>query len=109
MVFYRSVIAASFAMALVAAPALAAPEQSTRRTNVVLILADNLGFHDTGCYGNRENRTPNIDRLAEQGVRCTAFYSASPTCTVSRAAVDRPLSATQRIDSSIANDARSKK
>ena len=53
--------------------------------NVVLIAVDNLGLHDTGCYGNREVKTPHIDRLAAEGVRCTNFYSASPTCTVSRA------------------------
>ncbi|MFH1269255.1 MAG: sulfatase-like hydrolase/transferase [Planctomycetota bacterium] len=63
------------------------PGQAAPRTNVVLMTADNLGFHDTGCYGNREIRTPNIDRLAGQGVRCTSFYSASPTCTVSRASL----------------------
>ncbi|MFH1918917.1 MAG: sulfatase-like hydrolase/transferase [Planctomycetota bacterium] len=63
------------------------PGQAAPRTNVVLMTADNLGFHDTGCYGNREVRTPNIDRLAGQGVRCTSFYSASPTCTVSRASL----------------------
>lgn len=65
----------------------AAPEKSEKPTNVVLILADNLGYHDAGCYGNRENLTPHIDRLATQGVRCTGLYSASPTCAVSRAAL----------------------
>jgi len=57
------------------------------RPNIVLITADNLGYHDTGCYGNKAIKTPHIDRLARQGVRCTNFYSASPTCTVSRAAL----------------------
>ena len=61
--------------------------QAAPRTNIVIITADNLGFHDTGCYGNQEIKTPNIDQLAEQGVRCTSFYSASPTCTVSRASL----------------------
>jgi arylsulfatase A-like enzyme len=61
--------------------------QAAPPADIVLITADNLGFHDTGCYGNSEIRTPNIDRLAEQSVRCTSFYSASPTCTVSRASL----------------------
>jgi len=61
--------------------------QAAPRTNIVIITADNLGFHDTGCYGNREIKTPNIDQLADEGVRCTSFYSASPTCTVSRASL----------------------
>jgi arylsulfatase A len=55
--------------------------------NIVIITADNLGYGDVGCYGNRMIETPHLDRLAEQGVRCTDFYSASPTCTVSRASL----------------------
>ncbi len=56
-----------------------------RLPNIVLITADNLGYGDVGCYGNQAIKTPVIDRLAQQGVRCTSFYTASPTCTVSRA------------------------
>jgi len=63
----------------------AEPAVGSQQPNVVLIAVDNLGFHDTGCYGNREVKTPHIDRLAAEGVRCTNSYSASPTCTVSRA------------------------
>ncbi len=55
--------------------------------NIVLITADNLGYGDVGCYGNREVKMPNIDRLAGEGVRCIDFYTASPTCTVSRASL----------------------
>ena len=58
-----------------------------RPPNILLITADNLGYGDLGCYGNRENLTPNIDRLAAQGVRLTDFYTAGATCTVSRAAL----------------------
>ena len=53
--------------------------------NILLITADNLGYGDVGCYGNKIIKTPNIDQLAKEGVRCTDFYTASPTCTVSRA------------------------
>ncbi|QDT50341.1 Arylsulfatase [Symmachiella dynata] len=56
-----------------------------RLPNIVLITADNLGYGDVGCYGNSTIKTPAMDRLATQGVRCTSFYTASPTCTVSRA------------------------
>jgi arylsulfatase A-like enzyme len=52
-----------------------------------LITADNLGYGDPGCYGNSVVKTPHLDRLAQQGVRCTDFYTASPTCTVSRASL----------------------
>lgn len=52
--------------------------------NVILILADDLGWADTGCYGNTFNETPWIDRLAREGVRFTQFY-AGPVCSPTRA------------------------
>ena len=55
--------------------------------NIVLINCDDLGQGDPGCYGNPTLRTPNIDRLADQGVRFTDFYASSPLCTPSRAAL----------------------
>lgn len=60
--------------------------QSLARPNIVLINADDLGFGDLGCYGSR-HRTPNINRLAENGARFTNFYSASSVCSPSRAAL----------------------
>ena len=54
------------------------------RPNVVLILADDLGWADLGCYGNTFNETPRIDRLAGEGVRFTQFY-AGPVCSPTRA------------------------
>ncbi|MBW3542836.1 MAG: sulfatase, partial [Planctomycetes bacterium] len=63
------------------AEALAAPPA---KPNVVLILADDLGWADLGCYGNAFNETPHIDRLAQQGVRFTQFY-AGPVCSPTRA------------------------
>lgn len=55
--------------------------------NIVFIYADNLGHGDLGCYGNKEVKTPHLDRLAAEGVRCTDFYVVASTCTVSRGAV----------------------
>ncbi len=63
----------------------AASVAAERPPNIVLMTADNLGYGDLGCFGNGVNRTPNIDRLASQGVRLTSFYTAGATCTVSRA------------------------
>lgn len=57
------------------------------RPNIVLILLDDLGWADLGCYGSTFHETPNIDRLAEQGVRFTDAYSASPVCAPTRAAI----------------------
>ncbi|MBI2948151.1 MAG: arylsulfatase [Verrucomicrobia bacterium] len=55
--------------------------------NIVLIYADDLGYGDAGCYGATKVRTPNIDRLAAQGLRFTDAHSASATCTPSRYAM----------------------
>lgn len=55
--------------------------------NIVLILADDLGWSDLGCYGSDLHETPNIDRLAEQGVRFTCAYTASCVCTPTRASI----------------------
>ncbi|XP_014682259.1 arylsulfatase D isoform X1 [Equus asinus] len=54
--------------------------------NILLIMADDLGIGDLGCYGNSTLRTPHIDRLAEEGVRLTQHLAAAPLCTPSRAA-----------------------
>ena len=58
----------------------------TRPPNVILILADDLGYGDIGPFGSRTNRTPNLDRMAAEGMRLTSFYAA-PVCTPSRAQI----------------------
>lgn len=57
-------------------------------TNIVILYADDLGWGDLSCYGHPQFRTPNIDRLAAEGVRLTNFYSTAPNCTPSRAALN---------------------
>ena len=57
------------------------------KPNLVVILADNLGYGDLGCYGSTLHRTPNLDRMAAEGLRLTSYYSASGVCTPSRAAL----------------------
>lgn len=59
----------------------------TRGPNVVLILADDLGYGDIGCYGCPDIRTPNVDRIAAEGVRFTSFYANAPECTPTRTAL----------------------
>ncbi|KAM5197313.1 arylsulfatase L isoform 2-T2 [Hipposideros larvatus] len=59
---------------------------SGSRPNIVLLMADDLGIADVGCYGNDTIRTPNIDRLAADGVRLTQNIAAASVCTPSRAA-----------------------
>jgi len=58
-----------------------------RRPNIVLIMADDLGYGDLGCYGRTDIRTPAIDKLATEGVRFTTFYSNAPECTPTRTAL----------------------
>ena len=63
------------------------PSIAAEQPNVVLIYADDLGYGDVGCYGATEVRTPNIDRLAREGLRFTDGHSAAATCTPSRYAL----------------------
>jgi len=56
-----------------------------RPPNIILIVADDLGYGELGSYGQEKIRTPNIDRLAEEGMRFTQHYSGSPVCAPSRA------------------------
>ncbi|WP_127586282.1 arylsulfatase [Paenibacillus koleovorans] len=61
------------------------PKNSRLRPNIIFILADDLGFGDLGCYGQSLIRTPNLDRMAEEGMRFTRHYSGGPVCGPSRA------------------------
>ncbi|MGC3972514.1 MAG: sulfatase-like hydrolase/transferase [Pirellulales bacterium] len=65
----------------------AAGADAPAKPNIVLINADDLGYGDLTCYGNREVIAPEIDRLAKEGVRCTQFYVTWPACTPSRASL----------------------
>src|SRR5947209_20225800 len=73
--------------ALALAPAAAAADAPAARPNVIVILTDDLGYGDLGCYGGHAGHTPNVDRLASEGVRFTQFYVASPICSPSRTAL----------------------
>ncbi len=65
----------------------AAPSKTVRPPNVIYILADDLGYGDLGCYGQMKFATPNIDRLAREGMRFTSFYSGNTVCAPSRSAL----------------------
>lgn len=58
-----------------------------RRPNFVVIFIDDLGYGDIGPFGSETNDTPNLDRMAAEGMRLTSFYVAAPVCTPSRAAL----------------------
>jgi arylsulfatase A len=61
--------------------------EAERRPNIIFIYADDMGYGDIGCYGAKAIKTPNLDRMAAEGLRLTSFYSVSPICTPSRAAL----------------------
>lgn len=77
---YLAVTAAAMALA-------GRADADSRPPNIVLVLADDLGYGDIGAYGSRTIRTPHIDRLAREGVRFTDFYVAQAVCSASRAAL----------------------
>jgi arylsulfatase A-like enzyme len=63
------------------------PPPAPRRSSIILILADNIGYGDLGCYGQTKIKTPNLDKLAAEGARFTSYYTGSPDDAASRAAL----------------------
>ncbi len=61
------------------------PSSEPRRTNVILLMADDLGYGDVGFNGNERIQTPHLDRMAGEGIRFDHFYAASPLCSPTRA------------------------
>ncbi|MEZ6123501.1 MAG: sulfatase-like hydrolase/transferase [Planctomycetaceae bacterium] len=76
-----------FVCSLFSGPALHAQdsEKPTPRPNIVVVLADDLGYGDLGCYGAKDVKTPRIDQFASDGLRLTDCYSSHPNCSPSRA------------------------
>ncbi len=84
---HKRVLLTVVLLLLSAVSAIAADADKPRPPNIVLILADDLGINDLGCYGRSEHKTPHLDRLASQGMRFTSAYCAQPICSPSRAAL----------------------
>lgn len=82
---------APIAALVLAASASSAPAQSpdadASRPNIIFLLLDDMGYADIGAYGNTYHRTPNIDRLAAEGIRFTNAYAAAPNCSPTRASI----------------------
>ncbi|XP_032476264.1 arylsulfatase E isoform X1 [Phocoena sinus] len=83
--FFRSWLALTVSVLLDLKPS-ACRSLSGSRPNILLLMADDLGIGDVGCYGNDTIRTPNVDRLAADGVMLTQHIAAASVCTPSRAA-----------------------
>ena len=73
-------------VSIVASPRLNV-RTNVKKPNVVFIMADDIGINDLGCYGRKDHHTPNLDRLASQGMRFTSTYCAQPICSPSRLAI----------------------
>lgn len=88
--FLKNVSTVAAPIALSAAGVLSIPEavsaldKQSRKPNIIFILADDLGYGDLGCYGQKQIRTPHIDRMAKEGVRFTDCYSGTTVCAPSR-------------------------
>ena len=81
---YTSLLAIAFILTPMIASEVPA-DDSQPPPNVIFILVDDQGYYDLGCYGAREVKTPNIDAMANEGVRFTDYYAAAPICSASRA------------------------
>ena len=81
---FKICFAAGCWMVLVAVPLIAA--EKVDRPNIVLMMSDDMGYSDIGCYGTKKVDTPNIDRLATEGFKSTDFHTAASICSPSRAA-----------------------
>src|SRR5437762_9334082 len=82
----QSILAALLVL-LGASTAVAQTNPKPRKPNIIFILADDLGYGDLGCYGQAKIKTPNIDKLATDGIRFTDFYAGSTVCAPSRCAL----------------------
>lgn len=76
-----------FVLLLLTAPALSVAGQAREKPNIILIMADDLGYGDLGCYGQEMIRTPCLDSLASSGIKFTAYYAGSTVCAPSREAL----------------------
>jgi arylsulfatase A len=85
--FLRLLLAGGAAASLPAMTFLPACRKAVGPPNIVLFLADDLGYGDLGCYGNPINRTPHLDRFASEGMRFTDFHAAGTVCSPSRASL----------------------
>src|SRR2546421_633742 len=74
----------SLGAAAVAATAMPAQTARARKPNIIFIMADDLGYADLGCYGQKDVMTPNLDRMASEGLRFTQAYAGCTVCAPSR-------------------------
>jgi membrane-anchored protein YejM (alkaline phosphatase superfamily) len=83
-IHWAPVVAVFLSFARMLLPAASAQADNSDGTNILIILADDIGYGDLGCYGGSELKTPRIDAFAAENLRLTDCYSAHPNCAASR-------------------------
>jgi N-acetylgalactosamine-6-sulfatase len=84
---FKSLRLSAAVVVLLCGAAAVTAARPAQRPNIVLLLADDMGYADPGCFGGQAVPTPNLDRIAADGVKFTSFYAASAVCTPTRAAI----------------------
>mgnify|MGYP002634188813 FL=1 len=82
---HRFMTKLAMAFVLTGTFSLSAAAPLASKPNLIVIMTDDMGYGDTGCYGGTAFPTPHIDRLAEEGLRFTDFHSSGPVCSPTRA------------------------
>ena len=85
--FMKAVGMGAVSLALPSHPVKSAATDVNKKPNIVFILIDDMGWPDVACYGSKFHETPNIDRLADQGMKFTDAYAACPVCSPTRASI----------------------
>ena len=85
--FHRTVVLGGAFLSLFLACVITSDAAESQRPNFVIIFTDDQGYQDVGCFGSPNIKTPNLDRMAREGMRFTDFYAGQPVCTASRAAL----------------------
>ena len=83
--FLKSLFAVIILFAVSCSPKTEEKKNINTQPNFVVVFIDDMGYGDVGCYGATGFQTPNLDKLASEGLRFTNFYAAQPVCSASRA------------------------
>ncbi len=86
-IFWRVCVVPAVAWLMIFQACPAKAQVAKKLPNVVIVFTDDQGYQDVGCFGSPDIETPNLDRMAKEGIRFTNFYAAQAVCSASRAAL----------------------
>ncbi len=84
---FLALLLGALAASLWYSPSALGARKKKQKPNFIVIFCDDMGYGDLGCFGSKKHRTPNIDKMAKEGMRFTSFYSTSGVCTPSRSSL----------------------